>query len=223
MSHPCPAKFAIFDVDGLLLDTECIYTRITRQITSRFNKTFDWSIKGNMIGRPQLDAARYLVDALDLPLSAEQYLEERNILLRQAFAQSAPLPGAERLIRLLHQNRIPIAVATSSDKELFALKITRHRSWFSLFNVIVTGDDTEVKQGKPAPDIFLVAARRLAATPAQTLVFEDAPSGLAAGLAAGMRVIAVPDPNMDPSRYRGAEQLLGSLEDFQPSIFGIDS
>ncbi len=223
MNHPCPAKFAIFDVDGLLLDTECIYTQVTRQITSRFGKTFDWSVKGNMIGRPQLDAARYLVDALDLPISAEQYLEERNVLLRQAFAQNNSMPGAERLIRQLHQNRIPIAVATSSHREMFEIKITRHRAWFSLFDVIVTGDDAEIEQGKPAPDIFLVAARRLAAVPAQTLVFEDAPSGLAAGLAAGMRVIAVPDPNMDSSRYCGAEQLLGSLEDFQIAIFGIDS
>ncbi len=216
-----PAKFAIFDVDGLLLDTECIYTQVTQRITGRFGKTFDWSIKGNMIGRPQLDAARYLVDALDLPISAQQYLEERNILLRQAFAQNDPLPGAERLVRNLHRNRIPIAVATSSNREMFEIKITRHRAWFSLFDVVVTGDDPEIEQGKPAPDIFLAAARRLAAVPEETLVFEDAPSGLAAGLAAGMRVIAVPDPNMDRSRYRGAEQLLGSLEDFQPAIFGI--
>ena len=222
MNHPHLAKFAIFDVDGLLLDTECIYTQVTRQITDRFGKTFDWSIKGNMIGRPQLDAARYLVNTLDLPISAEQYLAERNILLRQAFIHNNPLPGAERLIRNLHRNRIPVAVATSSDQEMFEIKTTRHQAWFSLFDVVVTGDDAEVEQGKPAPDIFLVAARRLVAAPEETLVFEDAPSGLAAGLAAGMRVIAVPDPNMDPSRYRGAEQLLDSLEDFQPAIFGIE-
>ena len=221
MDYQKSARFAIFDVDGLLLETESIYTRVTQQIVDRFGKTFDWSIKGNMIGRPQLDSARYLVEALELPISAEKYLEERNSLLRKEFANNDPLPGAERLLRHLHRHQVPIAVATSSDKELFEIKITRHKSWFSLFNVVVTGDDAEVERGKPAPDIFLVAARRLAAVPEETLVFEDAPSGLAAGIAAGMRVIAVPDPNMDKSRYQGAEQLLESLEDFQPTIFGI--
>ena len=221
MDHQKSARFAIFDVDGLLLETESIYTRVTQQIVGRFGKTYDWSIKGNMIGRPQLDSARYLVEALELPISAEQYLEERNSLLRKEFVNNNPLPGAERLLRHLHRHQIPVAVATSSDKELFEIKITRHKSWFSLFNIVVTGDDAEVERGKPAPDIFLVAARRLAAAPEETLVFEDAPSGLAAGLAAGMRVIAVPDPNMDKSRYHGAEQLLESLEDFQPTIFGI--
>ena len=223
MKHPRPAKFAIFDVDGLLLDTERIYTRVTRQIVERFGKTFDWSVKGHMIGRPQLDAARYLVDALDLPLSARQYLRERNTLLRQAFADNTSLPGAERLIRHLHHHRIPLAVATSAEREMLEIKTTRHQAWFSLFDVVVTGDDAEIKRGKPAPDIFLLAARRLSATPQETLVFEDAPAGLEAGLAAGMRVIAVPDPNMDRSRYRGAEQLLDSLEDFEPAVFGIDS
>ncbi len=221
MDHQKSARFAIFDVDGLLLETESIYTRVTQHIVGRFGKTFDWSIKGNMIGRPQLDSARYLVEALELPISAEQYLEERNSLLRKEFVNNNPLPGAERLLRHLHRHQIPVAVATSSDKELFEIKTTRHKSWFSLFNIVVTGDDAEVERGKPAPDIFLVAARRLAAVPEETLVFEDAPSGLAAGLAAGMRVIAVPDPNMDKSQYHGAEQLLESLEDFQPTIFGI--
>ncbi len=223
MNEPRSAKFAIFDVDGLLLDTEPVYTQVTRQITSRFGKVFDWSIKGHMIGRPQLDAARYLVETLDLPISAEQYLDERNALLRQAFVQNNPLPGAERLIRHLRRKRVPIAVATSSDQEMFGIKTTRHRDWFALFDIVVTGDDPEIERGKPAPDIFLAAARRLEAAPQETLVFEDAPAGLAAGLAAGMRVIAVPDPNMDRSRYHGAEQTLDSLEDFQTTIFGIEA
>ena len=93
MDHQKSARFAIFDVDGLLLETESIYTRVTQQIVGRFGKTYDWSIKGNMIGRPQLDAARYLVDALDLPISAEQYLEERNSLLRKEFVNNDPCPA----------------------------------------------------------------------------------------------------------------------------------
>ncbi|WP_423909812.1 HAD-IA family hydrolase [Candidatus Spongiihabitans sp.] len=216
-----PAQFALFDMDGLLLDTEIIYTQVTQSIVGRFGKTFDWSIKGNMIGLPAMVAANYLVGALQLPISAEIYLAERDQLLRAKFPSCKAMPGAENLIRNLDSHNIPIAVATSSSRELFQSKTSNHQDWFKLFNIVVTGDDAEVKQGKPAPDIFNVAAKRLDANPRNTLVFEDAPSGLAAGIAAGMRVIVVPDPNMDKSRYRRAERILNSLEEFNPAEFGL--
>jgi pseudouridine-5'-monophosphatase len=86
---------------------------------------------------------------------------------------------------------------------------------------VVTGDDPRVKRGKPAPDIFLAAAARLAAEPASCLVFEDAPSGTGAALAAGMAVVAVPDPNMDRSRYADCHEVLDSLADFRPEAWGL--
>ena len=113
-------------MDGLLLDTEIIYTQVTQAIVGEFGKVFDWSVKGNMIGRPELDAATYLVDALDLPIQPQEYLEKRNGLLAQAFPNAKALPGAERLIRHLHQHKIPIAIATSSSESMFKLKRTKH-------------------------------------------------------------------------------------------------
>lgn len=216
-----PAQFAIFDMDGLLLNTEIIYTEVTQSIVGRFGKTFDWSIKGNMIGLPAMVSAKYLVHTLQLPMSAETYLAERDQLLRAKFPTCKAMPGAENLIRKLHHHRVPMAVATSSNRDLFESKTSNHQHWFKLFNIIVTGDDPEIKQGKPAADIFNVAAKRLHANPQNTLVFEDAPSGLAAGIAAGMRVIVVPDPNMDKSRYHTAERILNSLEEFNPEEFAL--
>ncbi len=216
-----PARFALFDMDGLLLDTEIIYTEVTQSIVSRFGKTFDWSIKANMIGLPAMVSAKYLVNTLQLPISAETYLQERDQLLCAKFPTCRAMPGAENLIRNLHSHAIPMAVATSSSRDLFNLKTAKHQNWFKLFNTIVTGDDPEIKHGKPAADIFNVAAKRLNANPQNTLVFEDAPSGLAAGIAAGMRVIVVPDPNMDQSRYQTAERILNSLEEFKPEEFGM--
>jgi pseudouridine-5'-monophosphatase len=211
----------LFDMDGLLLDTEIIYTEVTQSIVSRFGRVFDWSIKGNMIGRPSRDAAGYLVSALDLPITAEQYIEEREVLLRQKFVDCKALSGAERLIRHLDANNIPMAVATSSNRDLYALKTMNHMNWFRLFNTVVTGDDPEIINGKPAPDIFLVAAKRLAIESSAALVFEDAPSGLQAGLDAGMQVITIPDKNMDKKRYLEATRVLDSLEQFVPSDFGL--
>ncbi|MCY4148844.1 MAG: HAD-IA family hydrolase [Gammaproteobacteria bacterium] len=216
-----PADGVLFDLDGLLLNTEVIYTRVSREIVSRYGKTFDWSVKANMIGRPAIDSSRHLVEALNIPMTPEEYLEEREELLRKYLAECKPLPGAEKLIRHLHRHKIPIAIATSSSQELYEIKVRHHRSWIDLFDAVVTSDDPAVNHGKPSPDIFLVAASSLEIQASRTLVFEDAPSGLEAGKAAHMQVIVVPDPNMDKSRYEGAVQILGSLLDFDPPRFGL--
>ena len=220
MSLHEPVTHALFDMDGLLLDTEIIYTQVTQKIVGRFGKTFDWSIKSNMIGRRAEESSRYLVNALALPISPEDYLQQRDVLLKQAFPSCAELPGARKLISHLSSRGIPIAVASSSSREMYELK-TQNHPWFSLFDVVVTGDDPDIDQGKPAPDIFLRAAALIDATPARTLVFEDAPSGLAAATAAGMRTVVVPDPNMDRTRYPGATLILDSLLEFSPADFGL--
>lgn len=216
-----PVTHVIFDMDGLLLDTEGFYTEVTQQIVGRYGKTFDWSLKANMVGRPALDSARYLVEALDLPISAEDYVQARRALLEQRFPESQPMPGARRFTDHLHRHGIPMAVASSSDRVFYELKTQRHRDWFSRFDTVVLGDDPELRQSKPAPDIFLLAAARLGADPAHCLVFEDAPSGMKAARAAGMGIVAVPDPAMDRSRFAEADLILDSLEAFRPEDFGL--
>ncbi len=211
----------IFDMDGLLLDTEGLYTQVTQQIVGRYGKTYDWSIKAHMIGRPALESARFLVETLALPIAPEQYLAQREKLLRELFPYARPMPGAERLVRHFHASGVRQAVATSSSRDFFDLKTRRHSDWFNLVDEVVTGDDPEVSRGKPAPDIFLTAARRIGADPADCLVFEDAPSGMRAANAAGMAVLVVPDPNMARDVYRTADLVLASLADFDPATWGL--
>ncbi|MBF0287365.1 MAG: HAD-IA family hydrolase [SAR324 cluster bacterium] len=211
----------IYDMDGLLLDTEPFYTEVTQQIVGRYGKTFDWSIKSKMIGKDARDSARTLVDRLDLPLEPADYLRERNDLLDQLFPKAKALPHAEQLTRHFHQHQIPQAIASSSTQHNFNLKTTLHQEWFSIFNGVVLGDNPAVKQGKPAPDIFLEAARVLDADPKHCLVFEDAPSGMNAALDAGMSVVVVPDPNMDKAVYKNAHQILNSLAEFKPELWQL--
>jgi pseudouridine-5'-monophosphatase len=211
MSALRPARAVIFDMDGVLLDTERVYTAVTQEIVGRFGKTFDWSVKGNMIGRPALDSARYLVEALALPLTPEEYLREREHRLEALMPTADAMPGARALVQALHRQKTPIALASSSSRRLYTLKTARHQAWFSLFDVVVLGDDPRVGQGKPAPDIFVVAAGDLGVPPGDCLVIEDAPSGVAAARAAGMQVIAVPDPAMDAARFSEATLVVTSL------------
>ncbi|MCC6849055.1 MAG: HAD-IA family hydrolase [Deltaproteobacteria bacterium] len=209
-------------MDGVLLDTERFYTEVTQAIVGRFGKVFDWSIKGNMLGRPALDSARYLVERLGLPLAPEAYLREREAMLERLFPDARPMPGAAELTAALAARGVPLAVATSSNARLFALKTQRHGEWFRrAFSAVVLGDDPRVRRGKPAPDIFLVAARELGADPAACLAVEDAPAGVAAAHAAGMQVLAVPDPGMDRGRFCDAEVVVGSLADVTPAMLGL--
>jgi pseudouridine-5'-monophosphatase len=141
------------------------------------------------------------------------------------FLNSVLLPGAKELIYHLYKHGIPAAVGTSSNLASVDLKFTHHKDLESWFHHVVSGtDDPEVLKGKPAPDVFLVAAGRFhpAPKPENCLVFEDAPNGVRAGLAAGMQVVMIPDPNVVTEEQRKEATIcLNSLVDFKPEQFGL--
>jgi pseudouridine-5'-monophosphatase len=211
----------IFDMDGLLLDTEPFYTEAARAIAGRYGKTFDWTLKSRMIGLRSIDSAKLFLEHFQIPLTVGEYLAVRRTILEELFPHAEPLPGALELTRHFHRRAVHQAIASSSDTHYFKLKTSRHRHWFSIFECVVLGDDPEVKHGKPAPDIFEVVARRLQCEPARCLVLEDSPAGVEAARLAGMFAVAVPDPNMDPARYADAHQVLRTLEDFNPECWGL--
>uniref|UniRef100_A0A1D1Y5V3 glycerol-1-phosphatase n=1 Tax=Anthurium amnicola TaxID=1678845 RepID=A0A1D1Y5V3_9ARAE len=215
----------IFDMDGLLLDTEGFYTLVQERILARFGKTFDWSLKARMMGKKAIEAARVFVEEMGLDgfLTPEGFLEEREEMLQELFPTAELMPGVKRLINHLHARGVPICVATGTHRRHFELKTQKHGDIFALMHHVVVGDDPDVKKGKPSPDVFLVAARRFEGNvdSSKVLVFEDAPSGVAAAKNAGMSVVMVPDPRLDASYHEGADQILSSLLDFDPSSWGL--
>eukprot|EP00123_Amoebidium_parasiticum_P010187 comp19945_c1_seq1/m.24271 comp19945_c1_seq1/g.24271 ORF comp19945_c1_seq1/g.24271 comp19945_c1_seq1/m.24271 type:complete len:243 (-) comp19945_c1_seq1:177-905(-) len=215
----------IFDMDGLLLDTETIYTKVTQEIVAPYGKVFDWSLKVQMMGKKGEEAAKILVDTLQLPITPETYLELREKRQTELFEACSVMPGIARLIKHLHKHNIPIAVATGSNATMFSIKTTRHRDLFALFDHVVTGDDPAVRHGKPAPDLFKTAAERFKvspSSPSHCLVFEDAPNGVEAAINAGMHVVWIPDDNVDRSLSEDkASQVLSSAEDFKPEDWGL--
>lgn len=210
----------IFDVDGLLLDTEPLIAAIAQTIAGRYGKTLDRDTLARTAGRNAQDSAQILVDRLALPITRETYLAEKAALVPQMYPKADAKPGAYRLVAHLHRHGIPQAIATSSSLEHFTLKAQRH-AWIALFDSIVTGEDPDLKAGKPAPDIFLLAAQRLGASPSNCLVMEDSLAGVAAARAAGMAVVAVPELPEFADQYTEADQVLPSIADFEPQRWGL--
>src|SRR4026208_1426251 len=124
---PRSMTHVLFDMDGLLLDTEPFYTEVTQAIVGRYGHTFEWSLKSRMMGKKAADSARILVDALQLPITPEDYLRERETMLLALFPTAQAMPGARRLTQHLAAHGIPQAVASSSHRREFEQKITQHR------------------------------------------------------------------------------------------------
>jgi pseudouridine-5'-monophosphatase len=106
---PRPVTHVLWDMDGVILDTETFYTVVQQQIVGKFGKEFTWALKARMMGKKALEAAQVLIDDLQLAgqLSAEEFVAMREVELDRMFPTAALMPGAERLIRHLRAHGIP--------------------------------------------------------------------------------------------------------------------
>ncbi|KAF9889578.1 hypothetical protein FE257_007086 [Aspergillus nanangensis] len=223
-------RACLFDMDGLLIDSEDRYTIVTNTILAEYGKpNLPWDIKAQLQGRPQPEAARIFHDWAKLPISHEEYSAKLLDLQAQQFPQSQPLPGVRTLLANLAAtqntaNPVHIALATSSHARNYTLKTNHLQDLFSLFPEPqrVLGDDPRIGKGcgKPLPHIYLLALETINANlrergepeikPEECLVFEDAVPGVEAGRRAGMQVVWVPHPGLlDAYKGREAEVLAG--------------
>lgn len=210
----------IFDLDGTLLDTEPIYSVAANAVVNRFGKVYDWSVKRHVVGGDPMNGARFVVDHLQLPISPAQYIREREVHMRELCKRAPAKPGVAELIERLHARGIPMAVGTSSQRELAQIKLSSH-AFTARFRGLVCSDDPGITSGKPAPDIFLAAARLMDAEPARCLVFEDTPKGVEAARNAGMQAIAIPDPEMRNADFSYATLVLDTLESLTLAQLGL--
>ncbi|THU95502.1 HAD-like protein [Dendrothele bispora CBS 962.96] len=165
-----PVEYVLFDMDGLMIDSEKIYTDVTNTILARYGKEMTWDMKAGCMGKPERAAAEHLLAFFpDISLTLETYLKDRNTLQDESWPTVPLLPGVRKLVLHLKKHGIPIAVATGSRRRNFELKTNSETSQpekkevFGVFDgKVVCGDDEQYgMRGKPNPDIFLVAAKEM--------------------------------------------------------------
>ncbi len=204
----------VFDLDGTLLDTERLYTAATEQVVSAYGATFTMELKRQTMGGDTLSGAELVVNALGLPLDAPAFVAAREQALRGLLPTLTPMRGAEALVAALSARGIPMGLATSGHREITEHKLSL-QPFLSAMRVVITGDDPRLRAPKPAPDIFLLAASELGAAPSACIAFEDSANGVLAATRAGMRTVALVDPEygFDPALFAEAAHVVASLSD----------
>ncbi len=179
-----------FDMDGLMVNTEELYSEVGEILLSRRGRRFTLELKAAMMGLPGPQAFGLMIEREQLnDTAATLALESDEIFDKLLPSKLQVLPGLEELLHRLDSLRLPRCIATSSPPH-FVRSVLRIVKLNDRFDFVVTAEDVE--HGKPAPDIYVEAARRMGIEPWQMLVLEDSHHGTRAGIASGACTVAVP-------------------------------
>ena len=177
-------------MDGLMIDSEGLYFAAEREIAAAYGKGIRDEQLWPLMGRKPIESLRLLREILELETSPEELLAWRNrLMLVKMRADLGAMPGLFEILDAFY-GRLKLAVATGAQREFLDLALDR-LGIRERFDVLQTADGLE--RGKPDPEIYLIACRRLGLPPVECLVLEDARNGVLAGKAAGCPVIAVPN------------------------------
>ncbi len=186
----CP-KAVIFDMDGLLVDSEPVWAIAESAMMADRGRQVDDEIQKSLIGLRMRDFLSEMRLAYELADEVDDlYFDIVNRMVTLIPDKVFPRPGAPELLAYLHERQVPCAIASSSPMPIIE-GVVAAQGWGNYFAARVSGDD--VTHGKPAPDIYIEAARRLGVKPSDCLALEDSPTGARAAVAAGMVCCAVPD------------------------------
>jgi len=198
----------IFDMDGLMVDSERLYHQAQRQIAARFGRTVPDSLLYAMMGRKPLESLALFASTLGIPAAAADLFEERNRIMRDLFRTDLqPMPGLPEILAEFFP-RCSLAVATGAQQEFLDLVIDKLEIR-RYFTVLQSSDG--IARGKPDPEIFLKACRRLGLSPGACIVLEDAENGVMAGKRAGCQVVAVPSPDSRGQDFSAADAVVADL------------
>jgi len=209
-------RAVVFDLDGVLLDSEQVWDEVREQLTRERGGRWHENAQRDMMGMSSTEWSRYMRDTLGLAESPDEISAEVVRRLEERYRRELPLlDGARETVERLAA-RWPLGLASSSNREVIDL-VMEVSGLGRYFRVTVSSE--EVARGKPAPDVYLEAARRLEVTPESCAAVEDSSNGLRSAKAAGMRVIAIPNAHFPPDAesLALADVTLGSLAELTPS------
>jgi len=200
----------VFDLDGLLLDSEQVWDEVREQLARERGGRWHDQAQRDMMGMSSTEWSSYMHDVIGLPEPPEEISGEVVRRLAERYREHLPaIPGAREAVERLAA-RWPLGLASSSNRELIDLAlellVVKH-----LFEATVSSE--EVARGKPAPDVYLEAARRLGVDPTRAAAVEDSHNGILAAKSAGMRVVAIPNRHFPPG-----EDALGQADAVPASL-----
>jgi|TARA_B100001175_G_scaffold278770_1_gene255548 HAD superfamily hydrolase (TIGR01509 family) len=214
MTHPPVA--CLFDLDGLLLDTEPFHGRGWSEAAAQFGAELSHEQLLQLKGRRRNDCARQVDAWLPTPIGIDALLEVQQPIVRALLPQAPAMPGAEQLVQHCCDHGIKTALVTSSSREAVAFK-TSHHPWVRSIKERIYGDDPQLVAGKPDPSPYLLAAKRLKVDPKACWAFEDSNAGMQSAVAAGCRVWVL-SPGLEtepltknPCRIHSLEVVLNQL------------
>lgn len=215
MRHSPPLPAVVFDLDGLMVNTEDLYVEVGAALLRKRGKTFTGPLLDTMMGRPTRVALQIMIDWHQLDVTVAGLEAETDAIFPAILdARLAPMPGLLTLLDALDAATIPKVVATSSRRK-FVDDVLSRLGLAARFAFLLTAED--VVRGKPDPEIYTTACRRLDLPPDQVLVLEDSENGCRAAVEAGTFAVAVPGSHSRTHAFTGARFVAESLAD--PRIY----
>jgi HAD superfamily hydrolase (TIGR01509 family) len=210
----------VFDLDGVIVDSEQVWDEVREAYTRESGGTYIETAARDMMGMSSTEWSRYMSERLGVPGTPDAINAAVVDRMLARYGELPPLiPGAVDAVRRIAA-RWPVAIASSSNPELIEVVVGR-AGLDGVFAAAVSSQ--EVARGKPAPDVYLEAARRLGAEASRCGAVEDSHNGIRSAKAAGMRVVAVPNPHFPPDDEVTAlaDVVLDSVAELQPGHFDI--
>jgi HAD superfamily hydrolase (TIGR01509 family) len=211
----------VFDLDGVLLDTEELWDEARRELAAERGGRWPEDAQQAMMGMSSPEWSRYMHDVVGLAEPPEEISAEVVAGLERLYRERLPLlDGAVEAVRRIG-SRWPLGIASSSNRPLIDLFLELTGTG-DLFRATVSSE--EVARGKPAPDVYLEAARRLGVPPTSCTAVEDSENGIRSAASAGMRVVAIPNSVFPPSdeALERADAILASLGELTPEALAPD-
>ncbi len=209
-------KAVIFDMDGVMIDSEPLWEKTERILLGRRNIDYSPEYRDQIVGLNQNDSGRLLINTFRLNETVEDIISERVEILTAIYEKELEVvPSLIPLLSTLKGNDYLLAVASSSPLRVINFVLDMF-SLHDYFSEVVSGECTD--NGKPHPDIYLHTAERLGVEPWECIAIEDSINGVKSAKAAGMFCIAVPDKRLSQDQFRTADLIINSLDKFSPVV-----